>query len=226
MLTDVKLLAVDLDGTLVDSAPDLAHCVDDALGAVSLPPAGEALTRSWVGDGIENLLARALQHALQATPDSDLLARALRAFDICYERNLFERSRVYPGVAETLDALLERGLRLCCVTNKRVGFAAELLRQASLLARFDFVLGGDSLPRKKPHPDQLLAASQRSGIAAANAALVGDSEHDYGAARQAGFAFIWASYGYRANIEAVDGHDLTSIEGFADIENLLLRQAG
>jgi phosphoglycolate phosphatase len=221
VLKQIKLLAIDLDGTLVDSAPDLAHCVDTALAAVGLPPAGEMLTRGWVGDGIESLLARALQHSLQAAPDRAIADRAFAAFNACYERNLFNRSRVYPGVPETLNALRERGLSLCCITNKRIAFAEGLLREAELFKQFEFVLGGDSLAQKKPHPEQLRVASERTDVPAAHAALVGDSEHDYGAARRAKFAFIWAAYGYRANVTRVDDDEIFAIERFAELNNLL-----
>lgn len=221
MLNEIKLLALDLDGTLVDSAPDLAHCVDIALAAVSLPPAGETLTRSWVGDGIENLLARALQHGLQTAPERAIAEHAFAAFSACYERNLFNRSLLYPDVPETLSTLRERGLRLCCITNKRIAFAEGLLREAELFEQFEFVLGGDSLAHKKPHPEQLLVASERTAITPVHAALIGDSEHDYGAARRANFAFVWASYGYRTKVTPIDGDEIVSIDGFAKLNDLL-----
>lgn len=222
-MNEIKLLALDLDGTLVDSAPDLAHCVDSALAAVGLPPAGEKLTRSWVGNGIENLLARALQHGLQTTPERAMTERALAAFSACYQINLFNRSRLYPGVAETLDTFREQGLRLCCITNKRLAFAEGLLREAELFEHFEFVVGGDSLAQKKPHPEQLLFASERTDVAPANSALVGDSEHDYGAARRANFTFIWAAYGYRTRITAIDDDTIVGIDCFAKLTELLCK---
>lgn len=219
MLNGVKLVAVDLDGTLVDSAPDLAFCVDRALESIGLAPAGEARARAWIGDGIDHLLAEALEHAASGPLEAELREHAKARFDACYALNLFSRSTVYPGVPETLDVLCAADFRIACVTNKREAFATGLLAEAGLLERLEIVLGGDSLPYNKPHPAQLLELLRRTGLAADDAVLVGDSEHDYGAASSAGIAFIWAGYGYRAELEA-DG-PLTRIDEFAELAGLL-----
>ena len=225
-----KLLAVDLDGTLVDSAPDIAHCVGVALEAVGLDAPGEARPRTWIGDGIETLLARAIaagdaerggRGALHdARAIADRQAAAFAAFSACYRKNLFERSELYPTVEATLDALLARGIRLCCITNKRYAFSEALLREAGLLNRFELLLGGDSLPEKKPSPLPLTTAAERLGVEPRFATLVGDSPQDLRAARAAGFGFVFAAYGYGK----VDPNELGSsprIERFAEIESLL-----
>lgn len=219
MTTRLQLVTVDLDGTLVDSAPDLAFCVDRALESVGYAPAGEPLVRSWIGDGIESLLTRALEHAAAAPPQHSVRDRAISTFDACYERNLFTRSTLYAGVPETLDVLRARGLRICCVTNKRDAFATGLLAAAGLLERLEFVLGGDSLPHKKPHPAQLREAARRTGASPGTAVLVGDSEHDYGAARNAGHAFVWAAYGYRSSLPAAEPP--TRIDEFSELAQVL-----
>lgn len=198
---DVKLLALDLDGTLVDSAPDIAHCLGSALGAIGCTPPGEARTRAWIGDGLETLIARAIAHDCRphgdaAASDEARQKTALAAFLECYRDNLFARSRLYPGVRETLDRLLERGVRLCCITNKRYAFSDELLAQAGIRPLFELVLGGDSVAEKKPSPLQLNVAAERLGVAAGAATLVGDSHQDLRAARAAGYGFVLASYGY------------------------------
>jgi phosphoglycolate phosphatase len=187
-----ELLAVDLDGTLVDSAPDIAYCLGLALESVGCSPPGEARTRLWIGDGLETLIGRALEHVGRA----DLHRPALAAFLACYRDNLFVRSHLYPGAVETLDALLARGVRLCCITNKRLELSEALLRQAGILDRFELVLGGDSLPEKKPSPLPLATAVQTLGVDPGAATLVGDSHQDLRAARSAGYAFILATYGY------------------------------
>ena len=195
----VKLLAVDLDGTLVDSAPDIAHCLGLALEAVGLPRPGEALTRVWIGDGLETLIARALAHAAQSGGTRDDPQRhrtALGAFLMCYRDNLFVRSRLYPDAVATLDALRERGIRLCCITNKRHSFSEQLLTDAGIRDRFELLLGGDSLPEKKPSPLPLNVAAETLGVSPAAATLVGDSHQDLRAARSAGYSFVLASYGY------------------------------
>lgn len=228
----IALLAVDLDGTLVDSAPDLAYSLDRALEAIGLEPPGEARTRQWVGDGLEMLLARAIAHAAngdhhdqQSVPhiaSSDQHAKALAAFIACYRANLYVRSRLYPGALATLDALEESGIRLCCITNKRLAFANELLHTAGVADRFELVLGGDSLPEKKPSPMQLLAASRELGVAPALAALVGDSHQDLRAAVSAQYSFIWSTYGY-GRIDPAEAAPFPKIERFTQLCTLLAR---
>lgn len=223
-----QLLALDLDGTLVDSAPDIAHCVGVALEAAGLDAPGEARTRTWIGDGIETLIARALAAAdaeragssLDGRAAADRQAAVLAAFTACYRGNLFERSRLYPTVEATLDALLARGIRLCCVTNKRHAFSAALLREAGLQDRFELLIGGDSLPEKKPSPLPLTTAAQMLGVAPAAATLVGDSPQDLRAARAAGFGFVFAGYGY-GKVDTAELGSSPRIERFADIEPLI-----
>jgi phosphoglycolate phosphatase len=226
----VKLLAVDLDGTLVDSAPDIAHCLGRALEAVGYTRPGEARTRVWIGDGLETLISRALAHAGQtetpgaasptfATAEARHRA-ALDAFLECYRDNLYVRSRLYPDAVATLDELRSRGIRLCCITNKRYSFSEQLLRDAGVLDRFELLLGGDSLAEKKPSPLPLSVAADKLGIAAAAAALVGDSHQDLRAARSAGYAFVLASYGY-GKIDETELADSPRIRKFAELPRAL-----
>jgi phosphoglycolate phosphatase len=215
-----KLLAIDLDGTLVDSAPDIAHCLGAALEAIGYAPPGEARTRVWIGDGLEALLSRAIAHAggereLMASSEARRKT-ALAAFLACYRDNLFVRSRLYPGVVETLDALRARGLKLCCVTNKRYAFSHELLVQAGVRDYFEPLLGGDSLPEKKPSPLQLKVAAATLGVAPSAAVLVGDSHQDLRAARAAGYGFVLASYGY-GKIDETELGASPRIRSFADL---------
>ena len=224
-----ELLAVDLDGTLVDSAPDIAHSLGVALEAVGLGAPGEARTRTWIGDGIETVIARALAAAdaeraprapLDAQRAADRQAAVLAAFTACYRSNLFVRTELYPTVEDTLDALRARGIRLCCITNKRHAFSEALLQQAGLRDRFELVLGGDSLPEKKPSPLPLTTAAQKLGVEPKLATLVGDSPQDLRAARAAGFGFVFAAYGY-GNLDPKELGSSPRIERFAEIESLL-----
>jgi phosphoglycolate phosphatase len=216
----VKLLAIDLDGTLVDSAPDIAHCLGSALEAIGYASPGEARTRVWIGDGLETLIARAITHS-STQGESTLLGddrhkAALAAFLACYANNLFVRSRLYPGVLETLDALEERGVRLCCITNKRYAFSHELLVEAGIRDRFELLLGGDSLAEKKPSPLPLKVAAETLGVTASAAALLGDSHQDLRAARAAGYGFVLASYGY-GKIDETELAPSPRIRTFADL---------
>jgi phosphoglycolate phosphatase len=220
----IKLLAVDLDGTLVDSAPDIAHCLGSALEAVGFARPGEARTRAWIGDGLETLIARALTCATRNEPGGanasasgeERHATALDAFLACYRDNLFERSRLYPDALVTLDDLRSRGVRLCCITNKKHALSEQLLVDAGARDRFELVLGGDSLAEKKPSPLPLRVAAEMLGIPPSAAALVGDSHQDLRSARAAGYAFVFASYGY-GKIDETELADSPRIRRFADL---------
>jgi phosphoglycolate phosphatase len=220
---NVKLLAVDLDGTLVDSAPDIAHCLGAALEAVGFAAPGEARARVWIGDGLETLIARALAHASRSgnapRAGDGVHAAALEAFLACYRENLFTRSRLYPEVEKTLDALLGRGIRLCCITNKRHAFSETLLTLAGVRDRFELLLGGDSLAEKKPSPLPLETAARELGVPAAEAMLVGDSHQDLRAAQSAGYAFVFAAYGY-GKVDETELGTSPRITRFADIARL------
>lgn len=215
-----KLLAIDLDGTLVDSAPDIAHCLGRALEAIGYAAPGEARTRVWIGDGLETLLSRAIAHGggeREPTASSETRHQtALAAFLACYRDNLFVRSRLYPGVQATLDALRARGIKICCITNKRYAFSHELLVAAGIRDYFDPLLGGDSLAEKKPSPLQLKVAAETVGIAPSAAVLVGDSHQDLRAARAAGYGFVLASYGY-GKIDETELGASPRIRSFADL---------
>jgi phosphoglycolate phosphatase len=222
-----KLLALDLDGTLVDSAPDIAHCLGTALEAIGYPAPGEVRTRVWIGDGLETLIARAIAHGSgtqgESTPGGDTRHKAaLAAFLACYADNLFVRSRLYPSVLPTLEKLRTRGYRLCCITNKRFAFSDKLLVQAGIRDRFELLLGGDSLPEKKPSPLPLKTAAEALGIAPSAATLVGDSHQDLRAARGAGFGFVLASYGY-GKVDETELGTSPRIQDFTALPETLLR---
>lgn len=224
------MVALDLDGTLVDSAPDIADCLGIALEGLGLIGPGESRTRGWIGDGLEAMIEGSVAHALREDarrghtmrrrPIAPLHETVRVAFLECYRERLFVRSRPYPGVISTLDVLRARRIRLACITNKDHGLAEELLRRAGVLDRFELLLGGDSLPEMKPSPLPLLTAAKRLGVACAEAALVGDSHHDLDAAKSAGFGFVLASYGY-GKVDGVATAGIASIREFGELEWLL-----
>ena len=179
ILDGIDLVAFDLDGTLIDSVPDLALAVDAALADLDLPAAGEARVRDWVGNG--SLV---------------LMERAHSAFLAHYGRDPGAHTRLYPGVRECLDALRERGLPLALVTNKPHAFIAPLLEGLGLYEHFALCLGGDSLPEKKPHPAPLLHLASHFALAPSRCLMVGDSRHDIAAGRAAGFRTLAVPYGY------------------------------
>ena len=194
--TPPKLVAFDLDGTLVDSVPDLAWCIDRTMPRFGAPARGEALVREWIGNGVERLIDRALTGEPDGVADPGLRREACVAFLKLYSAHGHERSRVYPGVRDGLTALRARGAALACITNKPYGPAVDLLAHLELSGHFELVLGGDSLPRRKPDPLPLIHACARLGIAVERSLFVGDSCNDVEAARAAGMRVVCVGYGY------------------------------
>lgn len=224
------MVALDLDGTLVDSAPDTADCLAAALEGLGLTAPGEIRTRAWIADGLSAVIDGSVAHALGEearrgrTPRRHIetLHETVRAaFLECYRGRLFVRSRLYPGVISTLDVLRSHGIRLSCITNKYHALAEDLLRRAGVLDRFELLLGGDSLPEMKPSPLPLITAATRLGVACAEATLVGDSHQDLDAAKSAGFGFVLASYGY-GKVDEVAAAGIPSIRQFGELERLLV----
>jgi phosphoglycolate phosphatase len=190
------MVLIDLDGTLIDSVPDLAYCVDAMMAELGLPARGEAAVRTWVGNGVERLVQRALVNALDGEPEPALYARALPVFLRLYGENTSGRSRLYPGVREGLDRMRAEGMRLGCVTNKAAQFTLPLLEAKGIRDHFELVISGDSLERKKPDPMPLLHAAGHFKVPPGEALMVGDSRSDVKAARAAGFRIVCMSYGY------------------------------
>ena len=190
------MVLIDVDGTLVDSVPDLAYCVDEMMRVLGLPERGEAEVRNWVGNGVERLVRRALTGTLDGEPEPALFERAYPIFLDCYAENTSRRSRLYPGVKEGLDWLRAQDYPLGCVTNKAARFTEPLLRDLGIRDYFGIVISGDSLPKKKPDPLPLRHAAEYFGAAPERSLMVGDSISDVKAARAAGFRIVCVSYGY------------------------------
>ncbi|MCE9681257.1 phosphoglycolate phosphatase [Halomonas alkalisoli] len=196
ILKDIRLISFDLDGTLIDSVPDLAAAVDASLGELGLPVAGEARVRDWVGNGSWTLVERALTFAQGHLPGEEALARSHEAFLRRYGRDPGSRTRLYPGVRETLDALQAGDWILTLVTNKPYAFIEPILAQFGLERHFALCLGGDSLPQKKPDPAPLLHVAAHFDLPPSTCLMVGDSRHDIAAGRAAGFRTLAVPYGY------------------------------
>jgi len=200
-LLQPKMILIDLDGTLVDSVPDLAYCVDAMLARLGRPARGEAAVRTWVGNGVERLVRRALSGRLDGEPDEADYQRAYPIFLELYAENTCNRSALYPGVREGLEFLREAGYPLGCVTNKAARFTEPLLQQLGIRDFFSIVISGDSLPRQKPDPLPLIHAAGHFGVKPEESLMIGDSVSDVTAARAAGFRIICTSYGYNHGID-------------------------
>jgi len=216
-----KMILIDVDGTLVDSVPDLAFCVDAMMGRLGRPPYGEAVVRNWVGNGVERLVRRALIGQLDGEPDAADFERALPIFLALYRENTSGRSHLYPGIREGLDYLRDAGYPLGCVTNKAAQFTEPLLRDLGVRGYFDIVISGDTLPRKKPDPLPLLYAAEHFGVAPETALMVGDSVSDVKAARAAGFAIVCMSYGYNHGVDIRTAEPDAVIDSLTELRGLL-----
>ncbi len=194
MFSDVRVVLFDLDGTLVDTAPDLAAATDYMLESLSLPPVGEARVRTWIGHGVSHLIKCAL--AATSGSEQDLFESGSRLFLDYYAGHLADRTLPYPGVVEALDELVGRGLRLGVVTNKPARFTEPLLESLGLRDAFQAVVTGDAVKEQKPAPEPLLQAVRLCGGIPRQAIMVGDSMTDVEAARRAELGVIGVPYGY------------------------------
>jgi phosphoglycolate phosphatase len=191
-----RLVMFDLDGTLVDSVPDLSAAVDKMLMLLGREPAGIEHVREWIGNGAPVLVRRALAGKLDhAGVDDEQADHALALFMKAYAES-HTHTLVYPGVPATLDWLKAQGVRMAVVTNKPEQFVAPLLQEKGLGGYFDWLIGGDTLPQKKPDPAALLHVMALAGVERDDALFIGDSRNDIGAARAAGVHCVGLTYGY------------------------------
>lgn len=216
-----ELVVFDLDGTLVDSAPDIAYSVDVMLEKLGRPPVGEGPVRNWIGNGPAMLVKRALTGEMWPEGDPPRFAEAFPCFMAVYEANMCDRSRLFPGVAEGLAALKAEGYRLACNTNKNSIFTLPLLKQLGIADCFDFIGCGDQFTKLKPDPESLLKTAEHFGIDPARCLMVGDSANDAEAARRAGFMLVCVPYGYHggAGVEVLEPDAV--VESFMELPGLL-----
>ncbi|WP_126452742.1 phosphoglycolate phosphatase [Sulfuriflexus mobilis] len=216
-----EMVLIDVDGTLVDSVPDLAYCVDEMLKQLDMPVRGEDRVRHWVGNGVERLVERALTDDLDGHPDEALMARAYPIFLDLYAENTCVRSGLYPGVREGLDYLKKAGYKLGCVTNKAEAFTVPLLKQLGIYDEFAIVISGDTLAKKKPDPLPLLHAAEFFNVSPQQSMMLGDSVSDVKAARAAGFQITCLTYGYNHGDNIADANPDGLIDSMAELESLL-----
>jgi phosphoglycolate phosphatase len=221
MLKNPKMVLIDVDGTLVDSVPDLAYCVDEMMDQLGMPRRGEAAVRQWVGNGVERLTRRALINQLDGEPDEALFEKAIPIFMDLYAENTSKRSCLYPGVEEGVAYLKQAGYRLGCVTNKAEQFTVPLLTDLGIIDNFEIVVSGDTLPKKKPDPMPLLHAAEALGVTPGESMMLGDSMSDVKAARAAGFQIICMSYGYNHGVDIHDSNPDAVIDSMSELQGLL-----
>ncbi|KHS64657.1 phosphoglycolate phosphatase [Pectobacterium brasiliense] len=219
-LTAVRGLAFDLDGTLIHSAPGLAAAIDQALVAQSLPAAGEARVATWIGNGADVMVERALRWA-GVEPTGARLQETREQFDVYYAQTVDSGSTLFPQVKETLAQLAQQGIPMAVVTNKPTPFVAPLLAGLGIGDYFSLIIGGDDVIVKKPHPAPLYLVLGKLGLRASELLFVGDSRNDMQAAQAAGCRSVGMTYGYNYG-EAIElSQPDVVLDRFADILPLI-----
>ena len=216
-----KLVMIDVDGTLVDSVPDLAYCVDQMMIRLEMPIRGEERVRHWVGNGVPRLVERALTGELDGSPSKEAFDKAYPIFLDLYAQNSSVRSTLYEGVMEGLDYLKSKDYLLGCVTNKAEQFTLPLLKSLGIIDYFGIVISGDTLEKKKPDPLPLIHGANFFNINPNECLMLGDSVSDVKAARAAGFSIICMSYGYNHGNDIADESPDLVIDSMSQLREYL-----
>lgn len=218
----IRAIAFDLDGTLIDTAPDLGAAMNTVLNMIGYRPLPPSVIPRLIGAGISAFVERALTVSTgEASLSPAVRAGAEAVFRKLYGHHVFERSSVYPGVRHTLEALAASGTLLCCVTNKETSFALRLLEAADLHHYFQHTLCADLAEDRKPSPNLLFAACRRVEVEPEELAYVGDSRTDIIAARAAGCRAVSVAYGYNSPdaLEALRPDEL--IDNLAELSGFI-----
>jgi len=196
-----KVIIFDLDGTLIDSSPDLALAINHMLKRLNREPFSLEEIHHWVGNGAETLVRRALSGSATISDeiDEDEFKKALDIFLKFYAKNLAVATVTYPHVPSTLSKLKAHGYQLAIVTNKPFDFVAPILKKLKLEEYFELYLGGDSLKEKKPNPAPLLYVCNKLNVSVEECVMVGDSKNDILAAQACQMQSIGVTYGYNYN---------------------------
>ncbi len=215
-LSTRDLILFDLDGTLVDSAADLYRSMNLSLQSLGWPLVTEVQIREWVGKGASKLCESVLLH-LFGKLDAEQHKVLLHTFVETYGAELCVNTQIYSGVPEFLKHCQTLNIKMACVTNKPVKLAQGLLDALELSSYFQIVLGGDSLPERKPHPLPLLHCMQSLNTSASQSLMIGDSSNDVEAARRAGIDCIVVSYGYNHGESIYDCQPQQVVDSLAEL---------
>ncbi|MGE5319388.1 MAG: phosphoglycolate phosphatase [Hyphomicrobiaceae bacterium] len=192
----IKAVVIDLDGTLLNTAPDLAYAAELMVAELGLPCPSLETISTYIGNGVSRLVKRVLTGDMDAEPDAALFEKAIASYNRHYSANVSLHSRPFPGVVEGLQAFKAMGLHVACITNKAEVFTHPLLKDTGLFDYFELILSGDTLPKRKPDPLPLLHACEVFKVQPAELLLIGDSLNDTQAARAAGCPVFCVPYGY------------------------------
>ena len=226
--SSIKAVLFDLDGTLVDSMPDLAYCSNQTLSELGRATLPEERLSTFVGKGLDRLIIRFLANDIHAeSAEAALFNQAKAIFKRHYHATNGERSMLYPKVLAGLDRLKEMGLSLGIVTNKPIEFTVPLVEKKGILPFFDVLVGGDTCEHKKPHPQPLLYAMEQLQSDSHHTVFVGDSLNDSAAAAAAAIPCLMLPYGYnegQAITPPVHGavvNDLVAVAQWIERQNAL-----
>ena len=220
---DKKLLLFDLDGTLIDSVPDLSDAVNYMLKELNRSIFSEDIIRTWVGNGAQTLVKRALlgQSDISNDIDTELFEKALNIFLIFYKNNVCVNTKLYSDVHETLNSLKKQNYRLVIITNKPYDFIKPILLKFELDNLFEYFIGGDSLEKKKPDPMPLLHVCEKFNISIEDSIMIGDSKNDILAANSIDMDSIGVTYGYNYTEDISVYNPTLVISNFSDISTVL-----
>ena len=191
----IKAVMIDLDGTLIHTAPEIATAANEMLTSLGLQPLTATQIQGYIGEGALTLIKRCLTHTSTVEPDPVLVEKAQPLFFEAYAR-IVATSQPYPGIETALKSLKSIDVKLACVTNKPAAFTMPLLEKSGLLSYFDMVVSGDTLQKKKPDPDQILHICKHFAVPVSQSVLIGDSKTDIEASRNAGCYVFMVPYGY------------------------------
>jgi phosphoglycolate phosphatase len=214
-----RCLLIDLDGTLVDSRADLANSINLMLTELGLEPLHNDRVVSFVGEGVAKLVQRALEARFNREANTSEIENGLKLFGEHYRRHLLDETVVYPGVIETLELL--KTLPKAVITNKSLEFTNMILSGLNLSRYFDVVLGGDSLPERKPSAVPLLEAARRFGVTPEECLMIGDSRVDIAAGKAADIATCGFTGGFRGRAELHEAGADYLIDPWTDLMSIV-----
>jgi len=203
---EYKAVFFDLDGTLIDSARDLGFAIDEMCVQMGIKKPGLPHVKLWIGNGTLKLVERALFYSTNTKPDEKLLNQAFHIFTKIYREFVGEYSSLFDGTQKLLVKLLSKNIKIACITNKPLEFTEFLLQQNMISQFFSVICSGDNVKHRKPNAWPLLYASKILEVEISSCLMIGDSENDIEAAKNAGCDVVAVSYGYN------QGRDINALK--------------